>query len=77
MTQRKRQPKFMQPDAVRHVAPSLCPSPRAARRASVLRAPHEQREGVAVTVDCDDGWRRYVEPARLRPALTVIDGGRR
>ena len=41
----------------------------------VLRAPHEQREGVAVTVDCDDGWRRYVEPARLRPALTGIDGG--
>lgn len=41
----------------------------------VLRAPHEQREGVAVTVDCDDGWRRYVEPARLRPALTMIDGG--
>ena len=41
----------------------------------MLRAPHEQREGVAVTVDCDDGWRRYVEPARLRPALTMIDGG--
>lgn len=41
----------------------------------VLRAPHEPREGVAVTVDCDDGWRRYVEPARLRPLLTVIDGG--
>ena len=38
----------------------------------VLRAPHEPREGVAVTVDCDDGWRRYVEPARLRPALRLV-----
>lgn len=38
----------------------------------VLRAPNEQREGVAVTVDCDDGWRRYVEPARLRPALRLV-----
>lgn len=38
----------------------------------VLRAPCEAREGVAVTVDCDDGFRRYVEPARLRPTLTLV-----
>lgn len=38
----------------------------------VLRAPNEQREGTAITVDCDDGWRRYVEPARLRPALMLV-----
>lgn len=38
----------------------------------VLRAPCEAREGVAVTVDCDDGWRRYVDPARLRPELRVV-----
>jgi hypothetical protein len=38
----------------------------------VLRAPCEWREGVAVTVDCEDGWRRYVEPARLRPLLRVV-----
>ena len=40
----------------------------------VLRAPCEAREGVAVTVDCDDGFRRYVEPARLRPELTLVKG---
>jgi len=38
----------------------------------VLRAPHERKEGVAVTVDCDDGWRRYVEPARLRTELRLV-----
>ncbi len=41
-------------------------------RGRVLRAPCEWREGVAVTVDCDDGWRRYVEPARLRPELRLV-----
>lgn len=41
-------------------------------RGRVLRAPREAREGVAVTVDCEDGWRRYVEPARLRPLLRVV-----
>lgn len=41
----------------------------------VLRAPCEWREGVAVTVDCDDGWRRYVEPARLRPELRLVKVG--
>lgn len=38
----------------------------------VLRAPCEWREGVAVTVDCEDGWRRYVDPTRLRPVLHVV-----
>lgn len=38
----------------------------------VVRAPCEAREGVAVTVDCDDGWRRYVDPARLRPELRLV-----
>jgi hypothetical protein len=38
----------------------------------VLRAPCEWREGVAVTVDCDDGWRRYVDPTRLRPELRLV-----
>jgi hypothetical protein len=38
----------------------------------VLRAPCEWREGVAVTVDCDDGWRRFVDPTRLRPALRLV-----
>ena len=42
----------------------------------VLRSPVEWREGVAVTVDCDDGMRRYVEPARLSPRLRVIKGGK-
>lgn len=42
----------------------------------VLRAPCEWREGVAVTVDCEDGYRRYVEPARLLPALRLVHGGR-
>lgn len=42
----------------------------------VLRAPCEWREGVAVTVDCEDGFRRYVEPARLRPRLVALEGGR-
>jgi len=41
-------------------------------RGRVLRAPCEWREGVAVTVDCEDGWRRYVEPARLRPLLRAV-----
>jgi hypothetical protein len=41
-------------------------------RGRVLRAPCEAREGVAVTVDCEDGWRRFVEPARLRPLLRVV-----
>ena len=41
-------------------------------RGRVLRAPCEWREGRAVTVDCEDGWRRYVEPARLRPVLRVV-----
>ena len=43
----------------------------------VLRAPCEAREGVAVTVDCDDGWRRYVDPKRLRPELRLVSGGER
>lgn len=43
----------------------------------VLRAPCEWREGTAVTVDFEDGWRRYVDPARIRPRLQVIDGGKR
>jgi len=38
----------------------------------VLRAPCEWREGVAVTVDCDDGWRRYVDPTRLRPEFRLV-----
>jgi hypothetical protein len=38
----------------------------------VLRAPCEWREGRAVTVDCADGWRRYVDPKRLRPVLSVV-----
>jgi translation initiation factor IF-1 len=42
----------------------------------VLRAPCEWREGRAVTVDCEDGFRRYVEPARLKPRLVVLEGGR-
>jgi len=41
-------------------------------RGRVLRAPCEAREGLAVTVDCDDGWRRYVDPTRLRPKLRVV-----
>jgi hypothetical protein len=41
-------------------------------RGRVLRAPCESREGRAVTVDCEDGWRRFVEPARLRPVLRVV-----
>lgn len=45
-------------------------------RGRVLRSPVEWREGVAVTVDCDDGFRRYVEPARLSPRLRVIEGGK-
>jgi hypothetical protein len=44
-------------------------------RGRVLRAPCEAREGRAVTVDCEDGWRRYVDPSRLRPALRVVGGG--
>jgi translation initiation factor IF-1 len=42
----------------------------------VLRAPCEWREGRAVTVDCEDGFRRYVEPERLKPRLVVLEGGR-
>ncbi len=38
----------------------------------VLRAPCEWREGRAVTVDCDDGWRRFVDPSRLRPELRLV-----
>lgn len=41
----------------------------------VLRVPREWREGVAITVDCEDGFRRFVEPARIRPRLTLIQGG--
>jgi translation initiation factor IF-1 len=41
----------------------------------VLRAPCEWREGTLVTVDCEDGFRRYVEPARIRPRLMLIQGG--
>lgn len=41
-------------------------------RGRVLRAPCETREGRAVTVDCEDGWRRFVDPSRLRPALRVV-----
>jgi hypothetical protein len=41
-------------------------------RGRVLRAPCEAREGRAVTVDCEDGWRRYVDPARLRSVLRVV-----
>ena len=41
-------------------------------RGRVLRAPCEWREGVAVTVDCEDGWRRFVGPDRLRPMLRVV-----
>ena len=42
----------------------------------VLRAPCEWREGRAVTVDCEDGFRRYVDPARLKPRFVVLEGGR-
>lgn len=42
----------------------------------VLRAPCEWREGRAVTVDCEDGFRRYVDPARLEPRFVVLEGGR-
>ena len=45
-------------------------------RGRVLRAPCAWREGVAVTVDCEDGFRRYVEPARLSPMLRVVQGGK-
>jgi len=45
-------------------------------RGRVLRAPHVLREGTAVTVDCDDGVRRFVEPARLTPELVLVKGGR-
>jgi hypothetical protein len=41
-------------------------------RGRVLRAPCEWREGRAVTVDCEDGWRRFVDPERLRPVLRVV-----
>jgi hypothetical protein len=41
-------------------------------RGRVLRAPCEAREGIAVTVDCEDGWRRFVEPERLKPLLRVV-----
>lgn len=41
-------------------------------RGRVLRAPCEAREGRAVTVDCEDGWRRYVDPTRMRPALRLV-----
>lgn len=44
-------------------------------RGRVLRAPCEWREGIAVTVDCADGWRRYVDPKQLRPELRVVKGG--
>ena len=46
-------------------------------RGRVLRSPCEWREGVAVTVDCEDGWRRYVCPSRLRPMLRVVRGGKK
>jgi hypothetical protein len=55
---------------VRLGSPGLSPSSWV--RGRVLRAPCEWREGVAVTVDCEDGWRRFVEPARLRPVLRVV-----
>jgi hypothetical protein len=41
----------------------------------VLRAPCEAREGRAVTVDCEDGWRRFVDPSRLRFALQIVIRG--
>lgn len=41
-------------------------------RGRVLRAPCEAREGRAVTVDCEDGWRRFVDPSRLRFALQIV-----
>lgn len=34
-------------------------------RGVVVRAPCEPREGRTVTIDCDDGWRRYVDPTRI------------
>lgn len=48
---------------VRLGSPGL--SPVSWVRGTVVRAPHEPREGVSVTVDCDDGWRRYVDPTRI------------
>jgi len=47
-------------------------SPASWVRGRVLRAPCEAREGVAITVDCEDGWRRFVEPARLRAILRAV-----
>jgi hypothetical protein len=41
----------------------------------VLQPPREWRDGVAVMVECDDGMRRFVEPARLSPALRLVHGG--
>jgi hypothetical protein len=55
---------------VRMASPGL--SPASWVRGRVLRAPCEWREGVAVTVDCEDGWRRYVQAARLRPLLRAV-----
>ena len=42
----------------------------------VLQAPCEWREGRAVTVDCEDGWRRHVDPSRMRRQLVLICGGK-
>jgi hypothetical protein len=41
----------------------------------VLRAPCEWREGAAVTIDFEDGWRRYVEPSRIKPRFFVVGQG--
>lgn len=43
----------------------------------VRRAPREWSEGLAVTVDCADGFRRYCDPRKLRPLFHVIQGGKR
>jgi hypothetical protein len=38
----------------------------------VLRSPCEARKGLAVAVDCDDGYRRFVDAESLRPTLTLV-----
>lgn len=55
---------------VRIGSPGLAPSSWV--RGRVLRAPCEWYVGAAVTVACEDGWRRCVDSARLRPMLHLV-----
>ena len=38
----------------------------------VLRDTADARKGLAVAVDCDDGYRRFVDAKSLRPTLTLV-----